>query len=892
MKPPITRPWGKLQHVTPGNRESPLLAWLPLEDHCADVAACAVALLGLRPAGFTPTVLNRRLARLGGLEALDEVQVARMGVLAGLHDVGKCNRGFQNHAFHRQPMAGHVGEMVAVLANPQWRTSMLKSLFEPDMDAWAASRQTVLHLWLAALSHHGRPAEPSQQDMDPAVLWQDDPARKPLRDVAALVASTRMWLPQAWTAAGTPLPDQPGFAHAFCGLVQLADWIASDAHGDAFPFDGGPDRWAFAWERTARLIPALGLDGAKVRPPQAPGFDRISGFNPRGGQSAIGALSLPTAPSLTLLEDETGAGKTEAALWHFARLFQAGTVDGLYFALPTRTAARQLHQRVREVRDRLFQDRSREERPAVILAVPGYLEMEGCEGKRLPGFEVLWSDHQRDPRRWAAESPKRYLAGTLVVGTIDQILLAALAVNHSHLRSTCLLRHLVVIDEVHASDAYMTRIAMVLLERLRQAGGHALLLSATLGQEAAARLWAAWEGGSLRLPSLAQAGDAQQTPYPALTRSMAGVRTRQVIPIRFQRQVRLDTQPADHLEAIIDQAAQAAGAKARVLILRNTVSDCLDTQQALEAQVPAERLWRVATAAGKQPVPHHARYAREDRAFLDRELERVFGKQVQCADGCIACATQTVQQSLDLDADLLITDLCPVDVLLQRLGRLHRHDRNRPAGYTEPRAIILLPEEPLETWLGKTRGPHGWGTVYQDLAILEATRRLVEEGAWTIPTDNRRLVEAATHREALDRLATTPAWQKHRGDCLGCFCADQNVARLNLNHWEHHFPISAGNAQGVRFPSGDLAQEIRTRLGEDDRRVTFPDPIIGPFNHPIAGLTIPGWWLAGVKSDAEPGPPSRDGQTLRIHYPDRNFLYDRLGLRRERRDADDDLADA
>ncbi len=897
--PPIppNRAWGKLRHQILGDRTSPVIAWLPLEDHCADVAACTVALLGLRSDGFAPTLFNRRLARLGDpkAETLNEVQVARLGVLAGLHDVGKCNRGFQNKALGRQPMAGHVGETLALKDYIPWWQRMLSGLFPSETSCWASTRQTVLHLWLAALSHHGRPAGPQNQGLDPAVLWHDDSHRKPLDDVAALVTATRSWLPQAWTAGGIPLPAQPSFAHAFCGLVQLADWIASDAHDDAFPFDHSGNRWAFSLARASRLIPEMGLDSAGIRPDQVPGFVRISANEPRPGQIAIGELGLPRAPSLTLLEDETGAGKTEAALWHFARLFQAGAVDGLYFALPTRTAARQIYQRVRAARDRFFLELPTSKRPAVILAVPGYLEIEGCEGRSLPGFEVLWADqadHPRDPRRWAAESPKRYLAGTLVVGTIDQILLAALAVNHSHLRSTCLLRHLVVIDEVHASDAYMTRLTVALLERLRQAGGHALMLSATLGQEAATRLWAAWEGGAPKTISLPAALDPDQTPYPALTWSAGGERTSRPIAARGQRQVRLETCGADDPAGIITQASAAALAGARVLILRNTVNDCLATQTALETTAPADLLWCVATPAGPRPVPHHARYAREDRAFLDQELERIFGKGADRNGGRIACATQTVQQSLDLDADLLITDLCPVDVLLQRLGRLHRHARARPPGYESPRAIVLIPDKPLATWLGKGYGPHGWGTVYRDLSILEATRRLVGEGRWTIPQDNRRLVETATHPQALEQIVDTSAWQKHRESCSGQAFAQRNLAHLSLNSWQAPFPIGASDPGNVRFPSGELAQEIRTRLGEDDRRISFNPPIGGPFGHLITGLNLPGWWLRGLQPEIDPELSSPDGQIIRLNYPDLTFRYDRLGLQRELPEVADDLGEA
>src|SRR5690606_3841040 len=151
--------------------------------------------------------------------------------------------------------------------------------------------------------------------------------------------------------------------------------------------------------------------------------------------------------STVILEAETGSGKTEAALLHFMKLFHAGLVDGLYFALPTRTAATQIHGRVCAVIARAFPNAAT--RPAVVLAVPGYLRVDDVLGTRGPNFSVAWSPDQPAPilaspqalwnddeveryrfRGWAAEHPKRYLAGTVVVGTIDQVLLSALKVNH------------------------------------------------------------------------------------------------------------------------------------------------------------------------------------------------------------------------------------------------------------------------------------------------------------------------------------------------------------------------------------------------------------------------------------------------------------------------------
>jgi hypothetical protein len=129
------------------------------------------------------------------------------------------------------------------------------------------------------------------------------------------------------------------------------------------------------------------------------------GYLPRAAQTALVTLPRDERGSITILESETGSGKTEAVLARFVSLFEAGIVDGLYFALPTRSAATQMHRRVREAAQRAFATP-----PAVVLAVPGYLRVDDAEGTRLPPFEVLWPDQERFRyRAWAAENPKPWI---------------------------------------------------------------------------------------------------------------------------------------------------------------------------------------------------------------------------------------------------------------------------------------------------------------------------------------------------------------------------------------------------------------------------------------------------------------------------------------------------
>lgn len=844
--------WAKLETDETGE----VLEWHPLVDHCADVAAVFEALLAV-------PIVGRRLARLADRSELDPVTRERLCVLVALHDLGKANLGFQAKGRHDLgTTAGHVGEALALLT--EGPDSLREALGVEALASWGEATGDLL---VASICHHGRPIEtpPFQHSW-----WRRHDCLDPHEGLAALATSARAWFPRAFES-GPPLPESTEFQHAFAGMVMLADWIGSDRSDELFPFsrEVATDRLSFARERARTALVHIGIDvaGARRGIVRTDAFERIApGLSPRAGQRALLDLPLPREASVTVLEAETGSGKTEAALAWFVRLFDHEAVDGMAFAVPTRTAATQIFERVRQAIAAAFPDPAT--RPPVVLAVPGYVRVDDAEGRRLAPFKVLWPDARgaRERHRgWAAEAPKRFLAAPVVVGTIDQVLLSALMVSHAHLRAAASLRHLLVVDEVHASDTYMTRVLDAVLRRHVKAGGHVLLLSATLGGEARSRLLGAPRPGL---------GDARGTPYPSLSvRDGAHLR---VVPIAHDgrsRSVRLELLPLMASPADVARLACAQALRgAKVVVLRNTVAECLATQAEIERVEQPDVLF---TCAGV-PCPHHSRYAREDRQALDHAIEQRLGKSRP--DGpCIVVATQTVQQSLDLDADLLVTDLCPVDVLLQRFGRLHRHERARPAGFGEPRAIVLVPaDRDLGSHIradGRARWRCGVGTVYEDLRVLEATWQLIErEPEWRIPDMCRELVERGLHSEPLRSVVVSAgeAWVAHERSVLGSRYGDGRQADLNLVDWSRRYA-------DVRFPDD---RRIPSRLGESDRRVSFPDPAEGPFGSRIRELTIKAAWAHGVPSDAyEATDVRRIAGGFTFCYGPRAFVYDRYGVR-------------
>lgn len=885
------RYWGKLNQTPDGQ----ILERHPLIAHCADVAACCEALL-------THTLLRKRLATLAGLDDLSPVNIARLSFLAALHDIGKFNQGFQNKALAKPPFtAGHVREVVSLLrpdtfSDQALSDKLLEALSLEPMLAWAKDEEQLVGMLVASVCHHGKPisfdtagATPDQRIWAP---WPEGDS--PFDGIRQLVGAAAGWFPLAFEQ-GAALSASPEVQHAFSGLVMLADWLGSSKN--FFPFCSAEQairRIEEARQWAQEVFTQMGLAPARARAllgGQPPAFSLISQFSPRPLQSKTLALESDPTGSLSLLEAETGAGKTEAALIRYLRLFHAGEVDGLFFALPTRTAATQIYRRVCEAIERAFTDP--QHRPPVVLAVPGYLSVDETAGQRLPGFEVLWNDSESERfryRGWAAENAKRYLAGAIVVGTIDQALLSALQVSHAHLRSTALLRHLLVVDEVHASDAYMTRLLQAVLRTHLGAGGHVLLMSATLGAEAR-HCYLKAAGLSLSLPTVEQ---TCELPYPAITHLPHGGAIR-TIPIEGALSRSFTVTMQAQLSAPAQVAAtalEAARLGARVLIIKNTVKGCVELQSALEQEAEARGLLHLLFRCDGVVAPHHSRFARDDRQKLDSALEAIFAVPDR-QGGCVIVATQTVQQSLDLDADLLITDLCPMDVLLQRAGRLHRHrtrDEHRPEAFRKAQLIVLTPEErdlgPMIGTDGQARGEHGLGSVYDDLRIIEATwRQLEKHPVIEVPQMCRSLVEHTTHPHVLDAICKDlgGSWMQHQIQMLGQTLTERRFADIVAVERSQAF------GQEASFVDAKTGHKVSTRLGESDRQVDFQRPLPSPFGGSIKSLSIPAHLSKGLSDPLDAKPLADTGA---FELDGRTFRYDRLGLRPFEPEPSEEFLDA
>jgi CRISPR-associated endonuclease/helicase Cas3 len=785
--------------------------------------------------------------------------------------------------------------------------ALLQAQHRPALAAWRDALLPIAdledhgdqYLFAAAFSHHGKPRNGrdlvTQRDLPDRFRPLGD-GRDPLDLARALVAA----LPAR--DGPSPLsglaPERQRFAcHWLMGLVNLADWLGSNT--EWFPLR--PQRGE-AFDRTAavaRGLSATGLTGEallELAGDDATLISRVLALYTEGEAADLRPVQIraveaivarpPDPGDVLVLEEETGGGKTLTAYLIHALLARRELVSGLTFCLPTRASAKAIHDGAARVYRRF----------PPVLALQGYDE---AAASALPDDAAHDAIERNLP--WAQRSRHRFLVAPTAVGTVDQLLLGTLTVPYAHLRSCAVAPNLLVVDEVHASDPYMRELLAEAVTRQRRLGGITLLMSATLGAELRARLLTT--GRSTAPVGLRRGYGAQpaaptidpeaaiSAPYPVLWRAFDD-------PVRLsdgepeQKVVRVELCAdfsIDAVERIAGRAIAAAFQGARVLVIRNTVRLARATTQAILERAP-ELLLRHAGHA----VCHHARYAGPDRLALDEVLRAALHPDPasRTGQGLVAVTTQTAEQSLDVDSDLLITDLVPADVLLQRIGRLHRNRTRaatdaRPEAFRQPSCVVLAPNDAealLAFAIAPGRGPNNWGAdrAYLDVLALAATHRLITDvgPVWTVPADNRRLVEEATNGRRLSCLAVRygSAGEEASRRSRGKEFFDREIARGT------RFSFSDDPSLDTlrdRFDTRSEGEAV-TRLGFKDIRLTFAEPFISPFGNPIAAVTIPGHiaLVLGLTGDwtAFWTSASDHAVTIEAEGHGARFTYDPLGL--------------
>ena len=795
------RYWGKADSAYNGAPQ-----WHPLVFHSLDVAACGKALLESQPSWLESISMLSRLSK-------PELQQWIVFLLA-LHDVGKFADGFQSRC--PEWMENLQGRISNVSQDTRHDT-LGYELLMTHLPVWlgradmAKRGGSLLRPWLAAVAgHHGRPP---RNDRGGVLVSRNQFPHNVLGDIKTYVNELASLL----LANGCTLPiveqcDGEGLKQAswpLAGLAVAADWLGSNTGW--FHYREPDLSLAEYWEQIAKPVARRAVcESGMGSPSIAPfgGVRNLFGIEPTALQTWAETVSLPVGPQIFVLEDLTGSGKTEAALTLAARLAGSGHGQGVYVALPTMATADAMFDRIRkhDVWRRFFAGGE----PQLALAHSAdWLKLRLEEiNHRDTGYghgEELSAS--RTCTTWLSDSRKKALLADYGVGTIDQALLSILPVRHQSLRLLGLSTKVLIVDEIHACDSYTGELLERLLHFHTALGGSAILLSATLPHAQRTRYlkaFASGSGSSIRPP--------ESRAYPLATHLHTFKLTEQPIEARADVSRRVFVDTVHDEETVQRRLADTVNRGGCAVWIRNTVVDAADAWHKWNALHPDH----LATL-------FHARFALADRLRIGESVLHDFGpgSTRETRSGRLVIATQVVEQSLDVDFDDMVTDLAPIDLVVQRAGRLQRHvrdarsnrlhARNCHDGRGGARLAVFMPEVEGETkrsWLTNLL-PRA-ARVYPDHGQLWLTARwLTDNGGFDLPRQARDMIETVYGETAFDDMPE--ALRPVADNADGVRRADRATARVTELVFEQGYdPTSL---------QWDDDAEAPTRLGEKTARI-------------------------------------------------------------------------
>ncbi len=681
------RLWGKTNR--PQNT-----TYHPLLFHLYDVAYSAAELWEVLPVG-----LKQRMAN--ALELEIEAAGRLFVMLAGLHDLGKANPKFQSKAQYLLASLQNADfDFPAdLLDHPHNFVSV------PEVERLFASNRLFPHaispdlsrLFAYALgAHHG--VFPHADALAP-IQGRTLGVRPEWEEARNWLANQlKAGLPDVETSAPSanlPAVTDAAFAPLLAALISLADWFGSSKH---FVMQGAQD--IVRYRETSQQSAATALQKSGWTPPPAPPapaefaqmfayLDETNPIAPNALQrKVLEQLDSIHGPALWILEEEMGAGKTEAAFAIFDHARVHGLAHGTYLAMPTQATSNAMHDRL----GTFLRHRNPSERLNLILA-HSHATLDEDYRKRIEIGEnftapIYNEETQAEKgallvRAWFTHS-KQTLLAHYGVGTIDQALLGVLQTRHWFVRLFGLAGKVIVFDEVHAYDSYMNTLLFRLIEWLAELDCTVVLLSATLPRPTRLALADAYAKGA-KTPLGAP---ENLTPYPRITLVQKGkpasACAMQVFkdPAPEPKRVMLSHLP--NTPAAVQSALLAAiPGDGCAIVICNTVARAQQMYAELKAEL-SEQGWTCLLFHARTPFKW--RKEKEDRVL------ELFGKEsgekrTRPRSKTLLVATQVVEQSLDLDADFMASEIAPVDLILQRMGRLWRHSRARTA--TETRFALL-----------------------------------------------------------------------------------------------------------------------------------------------------------------------------------------------------------
>jgi len=665
--------WGKAKVNDSGE-----VAYHLLPYHCLDVVA--VADMWLQKSA----VLLKQISHQTGLVEAQSKSIVLFFI--AMHDLGKFDARFQNFV-------------------PELRIKLQGNDYEVDDEAYQHGSYGYYYYseevcdsdnMKAVAGHHGfcdesiRFIEP---DADEELIEMDRQARQ-------------QWIRFCLDWFNLHEIPQVNEISMLAGLCSVSDWVGSSITN--FTQDQTVDLQRYYHDVLPRAEKALQETGMLALI-QGAGFDYLfPEYKPRGIQCLL--ADLPIEAGLTIVESDTGSGKTEFALAYASALIQNGLADGVVFGLPTQATANGLFDRIGNAAEKLFPDSS------VTLA--------HSKAKYLIP----------DENGFLHQSSKRAFLGSMSVATVDQILMGVLGIKHQFVRSFGTRKSVLILDEIHSFDAYMYGLIEKVLKGQHEAYSSVILLSATLPIHLKRQLLDSYKG------------EANSDAYPLITHvDLQGQTTSYEIKespeekiIQNKVWISSDQIPdKQQCQQLIDWAE----AGAMVGVICNTVHD-------------AQLIYSMLTEATDIEIDlFHARYTIEDRLRIEKDVLNKYGKGAS-RNGRLLIATQVIEQSLDLDFDILVSQIAPIEFLMQRMGRLWRHDRTdenselftRTNVIKEPFFITLCPEL-LQVEANFLTAYAGSGYVYKNIRVLYRTHKYLQAHPQLVFPDCYRMAINLIHSE-------------------------------------------------------------------------------------------------------------------------------------------------
>lgn len=679
------------------------MLWLPLAQHLVDTSNVIGLLWEHWLSSSQRAMLTASLTKPACVKNL-------LQFVASVHDIGKATPVFQ----FREAIAGSK-ELDIQLKN-KLITAGFKGAdnFISSTKDWSTSHhnitgQAILEKYgvphgICAIvgAHHGKPLDSSRVYLDDLAAYPDHFYQtEGISEVAQLWKNTQEQI-LAWAlerndfqcVADLPEISEPA-QMVLCGLVIMADWIASNEH--FFPLisieESGitnqKERLERGWSAwidhgTKDLWePSLCAANANQQ------YNKRFGFTPNGIQQTIyEVIRTCNSPGIVILEAPMGSGKTEAALIAAEQLAQQTGKSGLFFGLPTQATSNGMFSRVHQWLKGVIGDFNSALGLRLVHGKAALNEDFAHIAKTCNSLNngdvnsaVILND-------WFS-GRKTALLDDFVVGTVDQFLLAGLKQKHLMLRHLGLSKKVVIIDEVHAYDTYMNQYLEEAIMWMAAYGVPVLLLSATLPYERRDTLLRAYVKG-LGLKWKTQCDkteyDSHSETYPLLTyNDGAHIKQRAICErnglhsLQIEVHKLIDDSKHTILLATLKELLQSGGVAG---IIVNTVRRAQEIYNACQEEFGHDELTLI-----------HSQFIATDRIRKEKRISEAIGKGATRPYKAIIIGTQVLEQSLDIDFDVLITDLAPMDLILQRAGRLHRHVIARPARVTTPHLYILATSE-------------------------------------------------------------------------------------------------------------------------------------------------------------------------------------------------------